>query len=181
MLLINVCGASFSGTTMLDLMLGNAPDAASCGEVGAWYRPKRRDRVALSCPCGSDPCPRWGRFAGVPEDRFHREAFGRWGVRTVVDSTKALAWVLDANRWAADSGLRVVNVLIYKDPVTHAFSHWKRGTSLADARRRFDRYHSRFLGLNLPFLSVNYDRFVQSPADQLAAVCRAAGVPYFAG
>jgi hypothetical protein len=99
----------------------------------------------------------------------------------VVDSTKALAWVFDSNRWAAADGIRVVNVLIWKDPTTHAYSHWKRGTSLAEARRRFERYHSRFLEMRLPFVSVNYDAFVRKPADSLAEVCRAIGLDYFAG
>ncbi len=179
--LINVCGASFSGTTMLDLMLGNADDAASCGEVGAWYRPRRHDRVALSCPCGSDPCPRWGPIAGIPEARFHREAFDRWGVRHLVDSTKRLSWVVDANRWAAAAGVRVVNLLIWKDPGTHAYSHWKRGTPIPEARRRFVRYHDRFVNLGLPFASVRYDDFVRAPAAHLVRLCRVADLPYFDG
>jgi hypothetical protein len=179
--LINVCGASFSGTTMLDLMLGNAPDAASCGEVGAWFRPRRHDRIELSCPCGADPCPRWESFAGVPEDQFHRQAMDRWGVHYLSDSTKRLSWVLDANRWAAEAGLRVVNLLIWKDPVTHAYSHWKRGTPIPEAQRRFVRYHERLLGLKIPFAAVHYDDFTRSPAAHLAEVCRVADVPYFAG
>jgi hypothetical protein len=179
--LINVCGASFSGTTMLDLMLGNAPEAASCGEVGAWYRPRRRDRLALNCPCGADPCPRWAPFGAIAEDQFHREAMDRWGIGLLVDSTKRLSWVVDANRWAAQAGIRAVNLLIWKDPVTHAYSHWKRGTPLREARRRFVRYHGRLLGMGLPLATVHYDDFTRSPGSHLAEACRVAGVPYFPG
>ncbi|WP_435009461.1 hypothetical protein P12x_000713 [Tundrisphaera lichenicola] len=179
--LINVCGASFSGTTMLDLMLGNAPDAASCGEVGAWFRPRRRDRLAPNCPCGADPCPRWEPFAGVPETRFHPLAMDLWGVRILADSTKRLSWVIDVNHWGALAGIRVVNLLIWKDPVTHAYSHWKRGTPIRDARRRFVRYHERLLGLKIPFASIHFDEFTRSPAEQLAEACRAVDIPYFAG
>ena len=166
---------------MLDLMLGNSDDAASCGEVGAWYRPKREDRVAIQCPCGIDPCPRWTPILDVPRSRFHREAFDRWGVRYLSDSTKTLGWILDSNRWAHDAGIRVVNVLIWKDPATHAYSHWKRGTSFEDARRRFVRYYSRFLKMGLPFVSVNYDELARSPGQLLPEVCRVIGMPYHPG
>jgi hypothetical protein len=39
--LILVCGAARSGTTMLDLMLGNSPDVFSYGEIYALFRPFR--------------------------------------------------------------------------------------------------------------------------------------------
>ena len=181
MTLINVCGASFSGTTMLDLMLGNSDDAASCGEVGSWFRPKRHDRVAIRCYCGADPCPRWEPFGDVPRGRFHREAFDRWGVRYLSDSTKTLSWILDSNRWGYTQGIRVANVLIWKQPEAHAYSHWKRRTPLPDARRRFVRYHTRFLGLGIQFVAVNYERLVRSPGPVLAEICRAVGMPYSPG
>jgi hypothetical protein len=105
----------------------------------------------------------------------------RWGVQYLSDSTKRLSWVVDANRWAAAAGFRVVNLVIWKDPITHAYSHWKRGTPILDAHRRFVRYHERFLGLRLPFAAVHYDDFTRSPAAHLAEACRVADVPYFAG
>lgn len=179
--LTNVCGASFSGTTMLDLMLGNAPNAFSCGEVGAWFRPKRLDRLTPQCPCGADPCPCWQALANVEESRFHRSAAETWGVDHVVDSTKTLSWVFDANCWAFDSAMEVVNVVIWKTPIAHAYSHWKRGTSIAVARQRLVRYYQRFLGLGLPFVAINHDRLAASPALVLADACRASGIAYFPG
>ena len=65
--LIKICGAARSGTTMLDLMLGNASDAFSCGEVNARFRPWRSHHFNPECRCGQNPCQIWAEIADVPE------------------------------------------------------------------------------------------------------------------
>ena len=179
--LINVCGPSFSGTTLLDLMLGNADDAFSCGEVANWFRPTRAHHKRLDCPCGANPCPTWARFQNTPQEQFHRDVFSRLDVGFVVDSSKRLPWIFDTHRWACQQGFRVVNLLVWKTPLSHGFSHWKRGQDVQDARYRYMRYYTRFLALRLPFVAVNFNRLVEVPAEQLAEVCRVSGATYFRG
>jgi hypothetical protein len=179
--LINVCGPSYSGTTILDLMLGNAPEAFSCGEVYGWFRPWRDFHSRIDCLCGADPCPYWEPIKAVAEREFHGEVCRRLGVQFVVDSSKALSWVLDNNGWTRTSGLKVVNVLVWKDPLAHAHSHWKRGITPDVAGYHFVRYYQRFEQLRLPFVSINYNRLVQSPDEQLGRLCAAIGMPWFPG
>jgi hypothetical protein len=179
--LINVCGPSYSGTTILDLMLGNAPDAFSCGEVYGWFRPWREFHSRIDCLCGADPCPWWQPLKNVSERQFHREVCLRLGVKYVVDSSKALSWVLDNNGWARSNQLKVVNVLVWKDPLAHAHSHWKRGVAPAIAGYHFVRYYTRFFQLKLPFVSINYNRLVHAPDEQLGRLCQAVGMPWFEG
>lgn len=50
--LISICGEGQSGSTMLDLMLGNGYDTFSCGEVYAWFRPWRTHHFRITCSCG---------------------------------------------------------------------------------------------------------------------------------
>ncbi len=98
--LINICGMGGSGTTMLDLMLGNGNDAFSCGEVYAWFRPWRSHHRSIVCSCGETPCPVWEQIKDSAENRFHSDVCRRLGVSFVIDSSKELRWLTDAQTWA---------------------------------------------------------------------------------
>lgn len=179
--LINICGGDRSGTTMLDLMVGNSSDAFSCGEVYAWFRPFKTHHFKLQCSCPDKPCPYWEGLAGLPEDAFHRGVLGQPGVAFVVDSSKDLNWVLDSNRWAARDGIKVVNLVIWKDPVDLEYSYWKRGGKIGSGVTRFKRYYGRLIETGLPFVSVSYEDLVTDPAGKLREICAAVGMEYFPG
>src|SRR4051812_23621524 len=86
--LVNVCGAQRSGTTMLDLMLGSGDRAFSCGEAYARFRPFEPRHHRIDCACGESPCPVWAQIADLPEEHFHRGVADRLGSRAVIDSSK---------------------------------------------------------------------------------------------
>lgn len=163
----------------MDLMLGNAEDAFSCGEVSAWFRPYRRHHFKIDCSCGQDPCPVWTKIGGVEESRFHRTAFREMEVEFVIDSSKDICWLLDSRKWTEPSGIRTFNLLIWKDPIDLAYSHWKRGGG--DWRRHFVRAYGRFFETGLPFSAVNHGALVRNAPRELAAVCAAAGMGYAVG
>ena len=133
---------------MLDLMLGSGTRAFSCGEVFAWFRPFEPRHFSPECACGCVPCPVWDELSDLTEERFHAGVIDRLGMQIVVDSSKSLDWVSDANAWARASGLRVENVLIWKDPLSLGFSFWKRGW-LRDKCN-----YSRLLGAIARFLGI---------------------------
>jgi len=194
--LVNVCGAGRSGTTMLDLMLGNSKRAFSCGEVFAWFRPWEPEHHQIQCSCDEDPCPVWEEIKVGPEYRFHRDVVDIVGVKRVIDSSKDLAWIRDSNRWAPDNGMRAINVLIWKEPLELAYSWWKRGWLPSDpmrpnesigrkyvrkALRSFVDYHATLLDFGFPVVSVSYRELVADPARVLESTCRAVGLPYEPG
>jgi len=179
--LINVCGAGRSGTTMLGLMLGNAPDAFSCGEVYALFRPWRLHHFQPLCACGKDPCPYWEKLRTCPEHVFHREVLHRLNVSYVIDSSKPISWVLDNNDWAAQCGIGVANLLVWKDPIGLAYSHWKRGEGIHAWRSVFVKYYARFFQARLPFVAVSYNQLVKDPPTKLRQICGAVGMEYFPG
>ncbi|MDR4517213.1 MAG: sulfotransferase [Nitrosomonas sp.] len=166
---------------MLDLMLGNSSDAFSCGEVVAWYRPWRRHHFKLVCQCGQTSCPVWKRLAVVDAHEFHHAVLSESGVDFAVDSSKDLCWVLDSQKWAMSKGITTYNILIWKNPVNLAYSHWKRGKGLDHWHKEFIAYHERFLKLNLPFRAVNYNELVKNPQKILNNICNFVGMPYFEG
>jgi hypothetical protein len=161
---------------MLDLMLGNSEVAFSAGEIYALFRPFRTHHFDPICSCGDRECTVWAQLRHVPERAFHLRASQQPGIRYVIDSSKDLCWVLDSNRWAVASGLQVRNLLIWKDPIDLAYSHWKRGRPVGYFRKQFVDYYRRYLALNLPFVSISYSRLVTDDARTLAILCQYLGM-----
>ncbi|RJP50445.1 MAG: hypothetical protein C4583_10565 [Anaerolineaceae bacterium] len=179
--LIHVYGTDRSGSTMLDLILGNAPDAFSCGEVSAWFRPYRKHHFRVECVCGEKPCPVWEKLKDLPEAVFHARLAKELGVRFVIDSSKDICWLIDAQRWAADQGLRMATLLIWKDPVDLAYSYWKRGRDAIAWRDAFVKCYGWVQQIGLPYVSVQYDDLVREPVRTVGALCAALEIPYFEG
>jgi hypothetical protein len=179
--LIMVCGASRSGTTMLDLMLGNSERAFSCGEIYALFRPYRTHHFDPDCSCGTKPCPVWSKLGAVNEKQFHSAALAQANIEHVIDSSKDLNWVLDSNRWASRQSTPVKNVLLWKRPIDLAYSHWKRGRPIDYYRRAFLNYYERFLDLKLPFVAVSFEELVDAPGPMLKKICDYTGVEWHEG
>jgi len=179
--LVLVNGAARSGTTMLDLMLGNSESCFSCGEIHAFFRPHRTHHFDPDCSCGEKPCPVWESLGKVPEQDLHANILQMPGIEHVIDSSKDLNWVLDSNRWAAGHGIPVVNLLLWKDPKDLAYSHWKRGRPIDYYRRAFLHYYERFLNLNLPFIAINYQDLVGNPSVILKDICDRCGIDWHEG
>ncbi|MBI1346158.1 hypothetical protein GC163_07695 [bacterium] len=178
---IFICSPSFSGSTMLDLMLGHGPNTFSCGEVGFWYRPVESRHHQLLCSCGDSDCPVWESMLTVPAEKFHQQALAAGQYASVIDSTKRLAWIIDGNRWARRHDQSVANIAIWKSPQLYAYSWWKRGKTIEAALTRYVRYYRQLAECRLPIVSVCYDELVEQPAERLQEVCRSVGVPYFPG
>lgn len=179
--LVNVCGTTRSGTTMLDLMLGNTPDAFSCGEVYAWFRPWRKHHFRIECRCGQRPCPIWERIKDVRESRFHATVAEKLHVNYVIDSSKELCWLIDTQEWGVANGFKVFKLLLWKNPIDLAYSNWKRGTGLTGWRHEFVTYYNKFFQTGLPFRSVYFNDLVSDPQRKLSEICAAVGMPYFDG
>lgn len=177
--LINVLGHGRSGTTMLDLMLGNGSEAFSCGEVYAWFRPWRTHHFDTICSCADGTrCPVWLEARDLPEARFHKGVAELTGSRFVIDSSKQPSWVYDTQRWAESGGYDVYNLALWKDPVDLAHSLWKRGGDIMDWRRSFIRYFNEILELDVPFHAVHFGRLTEDPASTLRTVCEVVGLPW---
>lgn len=171
--IINVAGLRRSGTTMLHLMLGSGPNGVSCGEIGDWFR-LARYRSDSELP--SDFAP----LEDIPPSRFHSEALDYFDADYIVDSTKGLEWVVDVNKWAENQGIRVFNIVIWKNPVDQTYSYWKRGHG-ESVPWQYTWYHFRLFRLGVEFFTVSYDELVQKPSKKIHNICKRMGIPYFEG
>jgi hypothetical protein len=177
--LINICGTSRSGSTMVDLMIGNDPQAFSLGEVHAWFRPFRTHHFNIICSCGQINCP-WKKLKLLNENEFYEKCFELLNVNILVDSSKNLPWVIDNNIKALKKGIKVYNVLLYKQPVNFFYSFWKRNVPLKHARKKeFVKYYKRFFQTGLPLISMDYNKLVENPEKTLKSLCKLLEIPYF--
>lgn len=173
--LVNILGAGRSGTTMLDLMLGNDDESFSLGEVHAWFRPFRKHHFEIDCNCGDVNCKYWQPIKGLSQSKFHALAFEKLGVNFLIDSSKSLPWVIDNNKWANRNGIKVVNIVIYKPLINYIYSIWKRGESVDAALYRYGLYYSRFFETGLLAYAVSFDELVSNPVDVLDKLCEITG------
>lgn len=173
--LIFTLGAGRSGSTMLNLMLGNDDDSFSLGEVHAWFRPFRCHHFQMDCNCGNPNCPYWKQLLTVKENRFHASAFTKLHKNFLIDSSKNLAWVIDSNQWAIENDFQVINLVIYKPIENYIYSIWKRGESIDAALKRYKTYYGRLLQLNLPIISLPYSDLVSDTDEVLKTLCAITG------
>jgi hypothetical protein len=103
------------------------------------------------------------------------------GVDFVVDSSKDLCWLIDTQGWAVTSGIQVFKLLLWKNPINLAYSHWKRRGKLTAWRHEFVSYYGKFFETGLPFRSVYFNDLVSDPQRKLAEICAVVGMPYFDG
>ena len=173
---VNILGLQRSGTSMLSSMLAHGEEVVACGEIGGWYRLARHRE-------GAEAPPGFGFAADTPAATFHRTALKHSGVHTIIDSSKSLEWALEVNKWYRDSDIDVYNVLIWKSPVHHAHSFWKRGLrqSLSPRYYGWPFYHRRFLRSGAEFITVQYEELIGHPQQKLKALCEHIGIPYFEG
>ena len=174
--IINICGTARSGSTMVDLMLGNDPRAFSFGEVHAWFVHFEPTTTKLFVQCGKNNCP-WEKLKTLKEHEFHHKCFELLDVNILVDSSKNMPWVIDSNIRARQNGIEVHNTL-FKEPVSFYYSFWKRGVSIEHAKKQeFVKYYKRFFQSNIPFIAVNCNKLVADQATILERLCEVLGHP----
>ncbi len=168
--LIHICGGDRTGTTMLDLMIGNALDAFSCGEIYAWFRPHKAHHMVIKCRTYTKPCGFCELLSKVKESEVHSRILQIDDIRFVIDSSKELCWLIDSLRWAFRKGIQSFILLLWKDPMDHAFSYWKRGKSLKLWLKKFLDYYGRFLSIWTPFFSIRFAELIKDPAVKLSEI-----------
>lgn len=173
--LVLVAGVSRSGSTIVDLILGNRPDSFSLGEIYAWYRPFRSHHLDPVCACGEPlrSCPVWSEVGKPPPRHLHRDVAERLGADFVVDSSKNLGWIRDAHRWALSDGLQVQILMPWRGCKMIAHSYWKR--DVPRWLENLEGYFQRLTSLDLPWQSVRFVDLVDDPASALVSFYDEAG------
>lgn len=177
---IFIGGSAYSGSTLLQFVLGNDPHGFACGEVAWLFRPQRASQINRLCSCGDPDCTIWPEvfrrgekqlyqtiFATVPETNF------------IVDSSKNPFWIQHQQRILERQGIEVKHLLIWKTPLEFAYSLKKRNQT--------DPWDETWIGAHRLYMStikewraVKYSELTQNPY-LMRQICDYVGIPYFSG
>lgn len=174
-------GTSFSGSTMLDMMLSSGEDGFSLGEVYALYNPFRAHHRDPKCVCGNDNCSLWNELKQIGEKKVYLEIFKKFPkVTHIVDSSKNPFWIDSQKKQLNANGIDVYNILIWKNPVEFAMSVYKRN-SKNNWIRPWKAYHRLYFTLINNWISIPYSKLVKYPSNTVSELCDYIGSSYFKG
>ena len=157
-----VGGTSYSGSTLLDMMLSHDPAGFSCGELNARVFPYRAKHIEPPCGCGDVDCDVWTNTSREP-DKVHLSLFENFpDKKFLVDSSKSPIWIDEQSKVLRAAGIKPVNVLIWKTPAEFYASREKRGIPEGWAARWID-YHRRYFTLIDEWVSLPYSALVNEP------------------
>lgn len=178
---IFIGGTAYSGSTMLDMMIGNSPTTFSAGEVRGVFEPRRLQHIYPTCGCGDSQCTIWNEIRKSKVPQLYQELFKNFpAMQTIVDSSKEPLWILQQLKNLQSRGISTYVILIWKSPAEFALSRLKRN-SLKSWKRAWINYHRLFFTLIKDWRSVRYRDIVQDPDRKLREICDYTGLPFRKG
>jgi hypothetical protein len=205
---IGILGTSFSGSTLLNLMLGAHPKIHAGGELSALVL-SRGDESASSCTACGFACRYWNDAAraAVTKANLYREVERIFGKGVIVDSSKSIAWFGETLASDEHRGVSVSYVLMVKHPVRYLASclanmtpHRPRRRTvglfdkLSSGRQRqafldelvedLDAFYGQFFWSfgksvgNATFHLMHYERMVADPRAALAPLLRSLALTF---
>jgi hypothetical protein len=115
---VGIVGTSFSGSTVLNLMLGAHPSIYAGGELSALILGRGDETVAACSACGF-ACPYWDETArnAVTKANLYRIIESRFDQRVIVDSSKSIEWFHEVLASEAHRGIAARYILMVKHPI----------------------------------------------------------------
>lgn len=174
---IFVGGTSYSGSTMLDMMLSNNPAGFSVGEVYRLFHPTRPHHFNPQCGCNDPSCDFWKKMRRAGETNLYTNLFSiHQNISFIVDSSKNPFWIKKQEAYLNTLGIKVFHVLIWKEPA--AFAHSMNKRNRKGWQKAWINYHRLYFTLIPDYVSVAYAELVREPEKQLYRLCRKAGVSH---
>ena len=155
---IFIAGTSYSGSTMIDMMLANDPKGYSLGEVYALFYPWRKHHYPQIKETKKEDT--WAEILKQHKENIYVKMFELFPeIDFFVDSSKDLLWITENIKYLKRNKIDYEVVLIHKTPEELAGSFYKRNR-LEQWTRTYISYHSAFLTLIENFHSVAYKSII---------------------
>jgi len=173
---IFIGGTSYSGSTMLDMILANDPKGYSLGEINALFRPYRKHHFEEIERLKKDD--KWRKILKAGENELYKNLFRYFPeIDFFVDSSKNPLWINKHIKILVNKNIEVKNVCIFKTPVEIAYSFNKRGLS-NQWERTWENYHRLYFALISDFKTVAYKDLVNNDTT-LKKLCEYLEIPFF--
>ncbi len=177
---IFVGGTSYSGSTLLDMILSNDPGAYSLGEVIALFKPFRKHYLEEREKLLADNQSMWQEILQKGADSLYPLLQKSYGDERefYVDSSKNPFWIARQTKILKKLGIEVKNVLIYKEKEDLLQSFKKRN--------RFDKWENNYLKYHVAypklideFFTISYKELTQNPESSLKQLCQYLEIDWF--
>lgn len=167
---IEIASLDFSGSTMLDLMLGNSPQGFSIGEAHAFYNGKR-----FWCTCeDNEDCKVWNNMRGGKFEDMYSELFELTGKEYMVYSGKLPRNLLGARR---NNNFDFKTIIIYKHPAKLLKSQSNRPSGMFS--QDYMHIHNRLIQLFPNALILSLKDLVIYPRVTVEEICRRFDIKYY--
>ena len=174
---IFVGGSSYSGSTILDMMLSNSSKGFSLGEIHALFHPYRPHHFNPICGCNNNECNIWRDVKVAGENELYNTVFKKLPeVDYLIDSSKNPLWIKKQSENLKKQNIDVQHVLIWKSPEYFAHSMLKRGKT--KWKKAWVNYYQLYLHLIQNFHSIPYESLVESPSNRIKEICNDCGIKY---
>jgi hypothetical protein len=176
---IFIGGTSFSGSTLLDMILANDTRGFSCGELYALFHPFRRHHINPICGCGDTDCKIWELVLKNGEKSIVDTILSLFPtIEYLVISSKNPFWIKSQMVYLEEQSVDYENILIWKTPLEFYQSYEKRG--LKNWEKNWVDYHRLYFSVIKNWKAVKYKDLVQKQGT-LEKVCDQLGIKYFDG
>ncbi len=173
-------GSSYSGSTMLDMMLSNTKQGFSVGEVHALFRPYRPHHFKPICGCATPNCNIWEKIRDRGEQNLYQSVFNEFkSTEYIVDSSKNPYWIERQTKNALLQGYEVYNIVIWKNPVDFCSSMIKRNRK--GCIKAWKNYYKLYMTIIENWTSISYKDLATDPALSLIKLCDSIGINYETG
>ena len=172
---IFIAGTAYSGSSMLDMMLGSSDSSFSVGEVRALFYPNKKYHINPPCGCGDSDCNIWETLNKSGWKSLYTELFRMFkNIETIIDSSKNCFWIAKQQKRLNKLGIKSGVLLIWKNPEEYALSRLKRG-QLKNWEYAWLNYHKLLFSLtvNTRIRSISYRDLALNPEEKLKQVCMA--------
>jgi len=183
---ILISGENRSGSSLLDLMIGNSNKGFSTGELFRIFRPiKTSEILNINEPkiweYNVKIIDFWNRIKLKGEENVYDNLFDSFdNIDFIVDSSKNPIWIRNQIKYGKNKSYKLIPIIIYKTPLEFAYSLFKRNQSKYWKRRWIDRHLILFFILE-NFITVKYSMLAKNPGNHLELICKNIGIDYFKG
>lgn len=175
---IMIGGTSYSGSTMLEMMLANDPKGFSCGEVWSLFMPHKLQQFDPHFPMEDEDPLFWQRILKKGAKNVYRSVTEEIeGVEFITDNTKRPTWQRMQTNLVEARGNTVKHLLIWKTPEELAPSFHKRNRGKVWMTKWLD-YHRQYFSLIKDFRAVRYSDLVNKP-ETLKNLCEYLEIDFF--
>ena len=170
-----------SGSTWLGYVLGSTPDGEFLGEYRRAWDPQLRQPCALCAASGRPHCEVLAGVEQYPANRAYDIAFARTQKRTIIDSSKRIAW---AEQFVAPNPIfRPFLVHLIRDPRGWYASEQKRRpgarTQMIEGWLEENLAIRNFIQLSkIPATTVFYEDLALSPESAFQKLCYEIGCSF---